>query len=228
MEKLPKEAQAFFDCRLTAGLTEAEKQTAFCAALPLVRRYAPKETVVSAGDDFSAIGIVAEGALSITRSGDRRRVIHKRADYADIFGVSSLFGKSESFPTTVTAEGAVSLLLLDEEAVSRMLTAVPGVARNYITLLTEKIRFLNRRLDTLAGRSAEERVAAFLLSRKAGASTLGITKSALASSLGLGRASLYRILDVMEAAGIIRTDRSSIEILDPEALTLFTKTERNE
>lgn len=222
------EAQAFFDCCLTKGLSDAEKQAAFLAAAPEIRRYAAKEPVVLAGDAFSAIGIVVEGTLSITRSGERRRVIHKRAAYADIFGVSSLFGSGEGFPTTVSAEGAVTLLLLDEAAVSRMLAAVPGVARNYIALLTEKIRFLNRRLDTLAGRSAEERVAAFLLSREGNAAPLGITKSALASSLGLGRASLYRILDEMEADGIIRTDRSSIEILDPEALTSFTKTERNE
>ena len=228
MQESQQEAHAFFDCCLVRGLTDAEKQAALAAASPLIRRYSPKETVVSSGDRFAAIGIVADGTLTITRSGDRRRVIHKRAGYGDIFGVSSLFGECEGFPTTITAEGATVLLLLNEEAVSRMLAAVPGVARNYIALLTEKIRFLNRRLDTLAGRSAEERVATFLLSRKEGASSLGITKSALASSLGLGRASLYRILDEMEAAGIIRTDRSSIEILDPEALTSFTKTERNE
>ncbi len=228
MRKPTNEAQAFFDCRLVAGLTDAEKKAAFTAAAPFSSRYVAKETVVAAGDPFSAIGIVADGALSIIRSGEHRRVIHKRAGYAEIFGVSSLFGGEGGFPTTVIAEETSTLLLLDEEGVSRMLMAVPPVAKNYITLLTEKIRFLNQRLDTLAGRSAEERVASFLLSRGGGETSLGITKSALASTLGLGRASLYRILDEMEQAGVIRTGRASIEVLDTLALTSFTKTERNE
>ena len=222
------EKQAFFDCRLTKGLTMADKEAAYAAAAPLSRTYGAKEAVVTAGEDFSAIGIVADGSLSITRSGEHRRVIHKRAGYAEIFGVSSLFGGEGGFPTNIIAEETSTLLLLDEASVLRMLAAAPSVAKNYIALLTEKIRFLNRRLDTLAGRSAEERVAAFLLSRGGGETGLGITKSALASSLGLGRASLYRILDEMEAAGIIRADRRSIEVLDEAALTLFTKTERNE
>ena len=53
--------------------------------------------------------------------------------------------------------------------------------------------------------------------------TLGITKSALASMLGLGRASLYRILDLFEESGFIRTARDRIEILDSQALKLFIK-----
>ncbi len=228
MKKPTKEAEAFFDCCLVAGLSVGEKEAALAAASPLCRRYAAKETVVAAGDAFSAIGIVADGCLSITRSGEHRRVIHKQARYAEIFGVSSLFGGEGGFPTTVIAEAASTVLLLDEGSVSRMLIAVPAVARNYISLLTEKIRFLNQRLDTLAGRSAEERVASYLLSRKGAGTTLGITKSALASTLGLGRASLYRILDEMERAEVIRTGRTSIEVLDPRALASFTKTERNE
>ena len=213
--------ESFRSCFLLDGLTEDEKEAAYIAAAPRLASSAVGECVVTAGEHFSAIGIVASGELSVTRSGERRRVIHKHLTPPDVFGVSSLFCGQCAFPTTVYAERDSTVLLLDEAGIERMLAAVPRTARNYIALLTEKIRFLNHRLDTLAGRSAEERVAAFLLSRVGEDGALGLTKSALASSLGLGRASLYRILDGMTDGGLIRAHRDRIEILDPEALQQF-------
>ena len=211
----------YFDCMLLDGLSAPEKEQAYAAAMPRVLSYTAGECVVSAGEYFGVLGIVTHGELSVIRSGEHRPVIHKRLAPPDVFGVSSLFGKECPFPTTVRADCESTVLLLDEASVERMLAAVPRVARNYIALLTEKIRFLNRRLDTLAGRSAEERVAAFLLTRVGRDGALGITKSALASTLGLGRASLYRILDGMQAAGIVRPHRDRIEILDTAALQQF-------
>ena len=218
--------QSFFDSFLLKGLTQAEKEIALAAAEPMEIALSAGERLVTAGERFSSLGIVTEGELTVTRAGNRRPVIHKRLHPTDVFGVSSLFGGGECFPTTITAERASTVFLLDEHSIERMLAAVPYTARNYIALLTEKIRFLNRRLDTLAGRSAEERVAAFLLSGTSEGEGLGLTKSALASSLGLGRASLYRILDAMEASGHIRSHRDRIEILDRDALEQYIHTRK--
>ncbi len=221
------EKAAFESCILVRGLSDGEKEAAYLAASPRAVRYTVGDVIVRAGAPFAAVGLVAEGMLTVTRSGEHRRVIHKRLGATEIFGVSSLFGGGAPFPTTVTAESAALVLFLDEAGISRMLSAVPRTAERYIALLSEKIRFLNRRLDTLAGRSAEERVAAYLLSHAGGGKEPSITKSALASTLGLGRASLYRALDALTAAGLVRTSREGIEVVDAEALTLFINTERN-
>ena len=187
------------------------------------RTYRAGDCIVEAGSRFGAIGIVTAGKLSVIREGERRRVIHRTLSSGDIFGVSSLFGEDPCFPTTVLAEDGAVLILLTEEALNRLFEAVPRLARNYIGLLTEKIRFLNKRLDSLAGRSAEERVASHLLSHTRENATLGITKSALASLLGLGRASLYRILELFEENGLIKAHRDRIEIIDADALKQFIK-----
>lgn len=216
-----REMQILSHTFLFAPLNSAERRTALGAVSPVTASYRPGETVVKAGECFAAIGIVTEGCLAVTRQGERRPVIHRTLGPGEVFGVSSLFGGGEGFPTTVTAREPTTVLFLGEGEVRRHLAAYPQAAEAYITLLTQKIRFLNRRLDTLAGRSAEERVASYLLVHAG--EGLPLTKSALASLLGLGRASLYRILDLFEENGLIRVLRDTIEVPDGTALELFIK-----
>ena len=215
-----------FDTFLFSGLTEGEAKEALSHAAPRTVRFASGDVIVAAGDRFSAIGIVAEGEIAIARGGEHRKVLHRTLGRGEIFGASSLFGNEGGFPTTVTAPNGATVILLGEKDVRAMMTAVPRVAENYIRMLTGKIRFLNRRLDTLAGRSAEERVAEHLLHDIGADGSLGITKSALASLLGLGRASLYRILDLFEEKGWIKPHRDRIELTDAAALKEFIKSRK--
>ncbi len=213
---------AYFSSFLFAGLPEGERQAAYSAPMPRLVTYREGEKVVTAGEPFSAFGLLVEGELAVTREGEKRRVLHRRLTKGDAFGVSSLFVEQAAFPTTVTALCDSLVLLVGEETLLPLFAACPTVARNYIALLTEKIRFLNKRLDALAGRSAEERVAAYLLSHRE-ERTLGITKSALASLLGLGRASLYRILELFEKEGLVITHRDAVVLCDAAALEQFIK-----
>ena len=204
---------------LDADDTDCRRAAARISAYTM--RFEANEPIVEAGTHFSAIGVLAKGEATVIRSGERRRVIHKTITVGHIFGVSSLFDEDAIFPTTIKAVSDCTVIFLTERDVAYLLESFPVIAKNYIKLLTKKIRFLNHRLDSLAGRSAEERVADHLLSEIGGDGTIGITKSALASMLGLGRASLYRILDIFEKNGYIRTSRDRIEVLDATALKTF-------
>lgn len=222
--KLPlgeKDLNVLLDSFLFNGLSAADFQRAIASISPYSLHFSANNSIVKAGDAFSAIGILSEGAATVIRSGERRRVIHKNLSVGDVFGVSSLFAVQESFPTTIEATESCTVIFLSENDVTALLEAFPGIAKNYIAILTKKIRFLNRRLDTLTGRSAEERVAEHLLNEIGADGVIGITKSALASMLGLGRASLYRILDFFEKSGFIRTSRERIEVLDSQGIKMF-------
>ena len=218
------ERGALLSSFLLSGLTEEETARALLVLPPTVTVYPQGGEIVTARSPFSSLGIVCSGRLSVMREGEARRVIHRRLAPGEVFGVSSLFLESEPFPTTVTAESEAAVLLLDEGGVTALFEAVPATATRYIALLTRKIRFLNRRLDTLAGRSAEERVAAHLLDATAGAPP--ITRSALASLLGIGRASLYRILVLFEEQGLVDIKKKSITVKDAEALKTFIETRK--
>lgn len=203
---------------LFSGLSEEEYEKAERLADPFLYRYGEGEKIAEAGTGFPYLGLLLSGSARVSRAGESRPVILNLLCPGDYFGVAALFGKEEGFPTTVTACGISDVLLLRQENVERLLSEIPGAARAYIGFLSDRIRFLNRRIDSFAGRTTEEKVAAFLLRTEKTGASLPVSRRALASVLGLGRASLYRALGDMEDRGLIRVSRSRIEILDAENL----------
>ncbi len=203
---------------LFSALTDGEKERAIAMGRVKMRVFRDGEPLISAGEPFPYLGFLAKGEATVSRSGERHTVVLNRLKAGDIFGGSALFGKDTLFKTNILAKGDVVLLLIGQREVEKILEAFPPAAMAYITYLSEKIRFLNRRLDVLAGRSTEEKLAVFLLEQSGGSQALRFSKTVLAKSLGLGRASLYRVLDSFAERGIIRLDGSSIIVLLPEEL----------
>jgi DNA-binding MarR family transcriptional regulator len=93
-----------------------------------------------------------------------------------------------------------------------MLRADFRLAENYIRYLTRRIYFLNDRIEELICPSTDQRVLLYLTQNaEDGRFTLAMTT--LAQSLSISRASLYRALDKLEAAGRIRRDGRTIELV---------------
>ena len=77
----------------------------------------------------------------------------------------------------------------------------------YIALLSEKILFLNRRIDTFTADDVSARLRGmlkdfWLRQGKGGAFTLPCSYTQLAALLNVGRASLYRALEQLEREGL--------------------------
>ncbi len=209
-----KEKALLQEAFLFGGLSEEEKGAAI-ASLSFERHSFPAgEKLVSFGETFPYLGFLVTGALSVRQPG-QKQVLYNRLAPGDLFGVACLFSPDEGFPTEVVALKTSSLLFIPEAAIGALLSAYPRVAKNYITFLSGRIRFLNSKLNALAGRSTEEKVAAFLI----GGRGRSLSKSALSSALGLGRASLYRALDRFRENGWIREEKGEIILLDEGALT---------
>ena len=205
-------------CFLFSPLSEKEREEALKIARPLSVSFLAKEVLVGVGSPFPYLGYIAKGEATVSRAGESHAVTLNTLKDGDLFGASALFGSDSLFSTNVTAKTDGVLLLIEQAAVEELLVAFPSLAKAYVTYLSEKIRFLNRRLDVLAGRSTEEKVASFLLHNAESDSSLSLRKTALSSVLGLGRASLYRALDGFEERKIIKTSRCGIEILNKEEL----------
>ncbi len=77
---------------------------------------------------------------------------------------------------------------------------------NYLSFLTGRIFYLNRRIDAYTGGSAECRLAMYLLDNQQDGVppkvTLPFGMNKLAELLGIGRASLYRAMETLEKKGI--------------------------
>ncbi|MBQ4333503.1 MAG: Crp/Fnr family transcriptional regulator [Clostridia bacterium] len=146
------------------------------------------------------------------------RVVMNDLCVGDVFGVAALFGSTEPYPSTVVAVTDCRLVLIPQETVSRWMAAVPAVGENYVRFLSDRIRFLNRRLGTLTAGQTDGRLWKYLLAHRdaAGVVTLSGGMNALAKRLDMGRSSLYRSLDALSDAGRIRREGKKIVILQTE------------
>lgn len=205
---------------LLSALNERERQDAMRLLSPTALTCPAGADVIDADRAPRALFFILAGNAVILREVDGNRVLLNRVGSGDSFGAASLFGDCTRFPTTIRAKTALSLLRFDEDRLSELFMAYPVCALSYIRFLTGRIRFLNDRIDSLTGRTAEGKVAKFLLTHAGsdGVLTAGMPMRQVASSLDIGRASLYRLLSDLAERNIIAVDRGCIKILDYKKL----------
>lgn len=201
---------------LLQGLTEAEKDRCWQAAQCEECAYPKGQVVYDAACARPALALVLDGMLRVLHG----KVVMNDLHAGDVFGVAALFGSGEEYPSTVVAATACRVLLIPQEAVSAWMAAVPRVAENYVRFLSDRIRFLNRRLSTLTAGQTDGKLWHYLLAH---ADDKGVVRlpggmTGLAECLDMGRSSLYRCLDNLTAQGKILREGKMIQIINQEEL----------
>ena len=107
---------------------------------------------------------------------------------------------------------------ITEEKLTEFFVSCPKTAVNYITFLSDRIRFLNDRLSVLSCPSAEDTVLAYLTSVSDfnGYAEIPVNMTLLSRMLGVGRASLYRSLDSLQKSGHIIRENNIIKVIKNE------------
>jgi CRP-like cAMP-binding protein len=122
----------------------------------------------------------------------------------DLFGAASLFHDEEAYVARVTANESTWVLLICEDALRGMMQRDFRVTENYLRYLTARIRFLSDRLDGFLPQSVEERVFNHIKNHaEHGLYESEWSVSALAESLRISRATLYRAMDKLVSEGKI-------------------------
>ncbi len=192
-------------------------------------QYSDNCTIQSAREPVAGIAVMTIGTADVlsdsSSSAVRLRTIHA----GEIFGAAALYTTEQRYETVIRARGDCQILLIPEETVKRLIVASGQLAVNYIRFLSERICFLNQKITAFTAGSAEAKLAVYLSElphSPDGKCSLLLSMSALADSLGMGRASLYRALDKFETGGLISREGKDIRILDEAALeAVFRKNE---
>ncbi len=182
--------------------------------------FAPGENISLCRGGAARIGFLLEGSATVaSRGATLNRLIP-----GSCFGVAHLYGVTGEFPTAVSAKGACRALFLDEASLDPLFSD-PRFAKNLVSFLADRIRFLNRKIAAFTAPDATVRLAFVLLHRAADGKDYAPAGSfsALAKELDLGRASLYRALDALEKAGAIEKSGKTIHILDKTKLKQITE-----
>ena len=156
------------------------------------------------------IGIILKGK-AIIKSGDDG-VIIKKLSNNDIYGAASLFDN----PTHLTSVIAVSdctVLTFEKAFIERCIKENNQVSLNYISFLSQRVSFLNKKINAYTAKSAENKLYTYLLQlpRCENEIKLSVDISTIAKMLGIGRATLYRAFEKLEKNGtIIKRDKKII------------------
>ncbi len=199
---------------LMNGLTAEEIEICTDLADVQVQIYEKGDIIYDRKNVCRALAFVLEGRARVSHG----RVIMNDLVAGDVFGAAALYGSSEPYPSTVVAITDCRIALIPQETVSKWMAAVPKVGENYVRFLSDRIRFLNRRLSTLTAGQSDGKLWRYLQAHKDedGVVTVSGGMTALAERLDMGRSSLYRSLDVLLEAGRIRRNGKQIILVNTE------------
>ncbi len=186
--------------------------------------FEPDEKIYTKNNFKKSIGIVLSGELKACKPGtDGTSLLLNTFFSGGVFGVAGLFNNAKHYVSEVAAVKRSRVLFLPQTLLHRLFEQNFMIAENYISYLSNRICFLNSRIDNFTGGSAECRLAAFLLSLSAQSENpllfdLPCTVTQLANTLDVGRASLYRAMDALSGAQVIRRSGRKMTIVDLDRL----------
>lgn len=190
-----------------------------------VVEYLRGEVIADADKSAQKLGILLGGRVTASCcDGDKSSL--KVFSEGEIFGAASIFceGDSNAF-ARIKAETGCKILFITREGVERLLCEKPEKALKYIRFLCGRVEFLNKRISTFTSNQATERLAKYILDNKGNGTCSGINFAALARTLDISRASLYRARRELEELKAVSINSKSITILSEEKLiTVLDKT----
>jgi CRP/FNR family cyclic AMP-dependent transcriptional regulator len=192
------------------------------------RRFRRGEVIFHVGDPGDALFIVMTGAIKIMLPSDTgEEAILATLRPGDVFGELALLdGAPRS--ATATALEHTETLVLPRDRFRELLATEPAIRDTLLASIASELRRLTNHVEELHFLDITGRLAS-RLTRLAndggqrqpdGSIRLGapLTQGDLAAMIGCTRQSVNKLLGMFTDDGLIRLDRDSIVILDPEGL----------
>ena len=171
------------------------------------------------------LGMVVDGKCEVRKDkADGSRVVLNMLECGDSFGILSVLTNDE-FPTSIFALKNSTILFFSSDQIDYFVNNSSQISRNIINFLANRIVFLNKKIATFSGTRVEDRLAAYLLSKRQlnNSNVFAFNCQKTAEEINAGRASIYRALDALEQEGLIKFDNKKIYISDPNGLERMTK-----
>lgn len=216
-----KYAEFISELFLFKGLSDEIKENVICKYDFYLEEFSKGDVIFSPDKFQKKIGFVTSGECRVERlreEGDH--VFLNTLRRFDSFGIIAALSEDNEYPTRIIASKNASVLFIDGNDLIEIIKEVPEISLNVISFLTSKISFLNKKIATFSGKSTAQKLSSYLLEkfRLHGSLAIKVSRTTLASELGIGRASVYRDLDLLEKRGLIEIQQKEIIIKCPEGL----------
>lgn len=207
-----------------AGLSQRDFDLLY--AITGTRRLRTREVLFRKGDEGAALYGVLRGRLRVFSGAESKEVIFKYLEPGEVFGEIALLD-SQPRSATIAAVEPVELLTLQRRDLLPFLEQHPKVAIQLATALAQRLRALSDAMEdamllSISGRLAKKLIA---LAHDHGKPVAGGTRidlklpqHELGELVGATRESVNKHMRAWTAAGVLRTERGIITVLDEEAL----------
>ena len=207
------------------GLRERVLEGIFSEIGVDIRTFSKEEIIFSDTVHQNKIGFVIDGECLVEkhRAFDQSVTLNSISRYGS-FGILAIIDPDSDYPTQIRAARSSTVLFIDGNDMLEIIKKYPTVAMNVIKFLASRIAFLNQKIDTFSGKSTRKKLASYLLMRyNDTGEIISVPRTMIASEISVGRASLYRDLDALEAEGLIKNEQRKIIIICPEGLERIKK-----
>ena len=171
-----------------------------------------KNDIIFSKDNYSpVICIIIKGEARVSK-GDT--VISHLKD-GEIFGAAFLYNQSYEFENTVTALTPLKVVIIEKSGIDELIKCDNSISFNYISYLSERIGFLNSKIEGYTKPSAEEKLMLYLQKNadmNNGKCEISVSMTELSRVLHISRASLYRVIENLEQQGKIYRDGKKIYV----------------
>lgn len=204
------------------GLPPEAIERLLAGAVFQIRRFQKNELVVSKGEPVKNLCIIHSGSVSgemLDYSGKVLKI--EDIEAPNPLATAFLFGKSNVFPVSVTANTEVEILVIPTSEFLTMMQKDRQVLVNFLNVISSRAQFLSDKLHLLSFRNIRSKLAHFLLkTAPSGEQVVEVrqTQKQLADLFGVTRPSLARVLSEMHHENIIRLEKKSIRILNRQLL----------
>jgi len=188
-----------------------------------MKTYGKEVVIKEESENVKDLAIILHGKVTVSKSlpSGEKTVISILSQGAS-FGEAVIFSSQHTYPATVASIDDSVILYISKDSLLQMFSICPGLMNSYLSLLSNRILLLNRKIEEFSYKTNAEKTSGFLLREYAKTQkmmfSIPYSRNQLAEILGIPRPSLSRTLSRLKEAGMIDYHKNTFKILDHEAL----------
>lgn len=223
MNVTKKTLDALCESKLFMGISRKSIESLLDSQEKKVEVFKKGDVIYSQKNFESKIGFIIRGAVNVIKPATNVTV--NTLGKGEFFGAATLYSQRDTYVADIVAATETKVLFIDKETIGVLMLREQTMSINFITYLTDKLYYLNEKIDAFTGGTAENRLAKYLLESFGGYKTMQLKTpyTKLAVSLNIGRASLYRAFDTFIDGAIIEKDGKFIRLLNEEELRKYAQ-----
>lgn len=200
-------------------IPEGERESVLTHCACTVRHYRNRTIVHFQGDACDVLDIVLSGMLSVERVDEEgNNLAVARFSRGAIVGGHLVFASNHTYPNTITSVVDSTVLGIATESLFSLLQDYPDFLRWFLRAVSDNALVVSERLSDVAHRTLRQRLGTYLIaeSERQGSRTitLPVSKTRLASMLGVSRTSVSRELRRMQCEELLHYVNKTVVLFE--------------